>query len=105
MRALQIAAMAAFISAASVGFAQTSSTDPATPSRAASSTEAQTQSPSDTSPAAASSPHQRQATSDGAAGKQTMKECVAKQKASNSGMSSADAHKACKQEMKTNSGH
>src|ERR1700722_9689391 len=50
--------------------------------------------------AAASSPHQRQAT----ASKQTMKQCVAKQQSDNSGMSAADAKKACKAQMKANSG-
>lgn len=84
--------------------------------------------PQDTSPSAASSPHQRDVTSSSAtessttdntsssnpsaassphqqssthmASKQAMKDCVAKQKQDNSGMSSADAKKACKQQMK-----
>lgn len=34
------------------------------------------------------------------ASKQAMKDCVAKQKQDNSGMSTADAKKACKQQMK-----
>jgi hypothetical protein len=51
-----------------------------------------------TSPAAASTPHQEHATR--TASKQAMKECVAKQKQDNQGMSSADAKKACKQQMK-----
>ncbi len=55
-----------------------------------------------TSPAAASSPHQQQAIR--TAGKQTMKECIARQQAENSGMSAADARKACKAQMKGNSG-
>jgi cytoskeletal protein RodZ len=53
---------------------------------------------SSSSPAAASSPHQQQSTH--MASKQSMKECVAKQKQDNQGMSSADAKKACKQQMK-----
>jgi hypothetical protein len=51
-----------------------------------------------TSPAAASSPHQQQATR--TASKQAMKECVAKQQSDNSGMSAADAKKACKAQLK-----
>jgi hypothetical protein len=49
-----------------------------------------------TNPSDASSPHQRQATSRSA----QMKECVAKQQTSNSGMSAADARKACKAQLK-----
>ncbi len=84
--------------------------------------------PQDTSPSAASSPHQRDTTSSSAtessatdntsssnpsaastphqqssthmASRQAMKECVAKQKQDNSGISNADAKKACKQQMK-----
>ncbi len=56
----------------------------------------------DTSPAAASSPHQQQATR--MASKQSMKDCIAKQQAENSGMSAAQAKKACKAQMKANSG-
>ena len=55
-----------------------------------------------TSPSAASTPHQQQATR--MASKQSMKECIAKQQADNSGMSSADAKKACKAQMKANRG-
>src|SRR5882757_5619757 len=51
-----------------------------------------------TSPSAASTPHQQQATR--TASKQAMKECVAKQQSDNSGMSAADAKKACKAQMK-----
>jgi hypothetical protein len=55
-----------------------------------------------TSPSAASTPHQQQATKDSTrmASKQSMKECIAKQQADNSGMSKADAKKACKAQMK-----
>jgi hypothetical protein len=53
---------------------------------------------SSSNPSAASSPHQQQSTH--MASKQSMKECVAKQKQDNQGMSSADAKKACKQQMK-----
>ncbi|MBS0418147.1 MAG: hypothetical protein JSR66_10570 [Proteobacteria bacterium] len=51
-----------------------------------------------TSPSAASSPHQQHATR--MASKQAMKECIAKQKQDNQGISAADAKKACKQQMK-----
>ena len=51
-----------------------------------------------TSPSAASSPHQQHATR--MANKQAMKECIAKQKQDNQGISAADAKKACKQQMK-----
>src|SRR5260370_34608610 len=55
-----------------------------------------------TSPSAASTPHQQQATKDSTrmASKQSMKECIAKQQADNSGMSKADAKKSCKAQMK-----
>ena len=52
----------------------------------------------DGSPAAASSPHQQNTTR--MASKQAMKECVAKQKQDNQGISTADAKKACKQQLK-----
>jgi hypothetical protein len=51
-----------------------------------------------TSPSAASTPHQQQATR--MASKQAMKDCVAKQKQDNQGITTADAKKACKQQMK-----
>jgi hypothetical protein len=59
-----------------------------------------------TSPAAASSPHQQQATSGSSrtASKQSMKDCIAKQQQDNSGMSKDGARKACKAQMKANSG-
>ncbi len=55
-----------------------------------------------TSPSAASTPHQQQATKGTTrmASKQAMKDCIAKQQADNSGMSKADAKKACKAQMK-----
>ena len=53
-----------------------------------------------TSPSAASTPHQQQSTQTHMASKQAMKDCVAKQKQDNSGMTTADAKKACKQQMK-----
>jgi hypothetical protein len=55
-----------------------------------------------TNPSAASSPHQQQALH--TASKQSMKHCIAKQQQENSGMSAADARKACKAQMKNNSG-
>jgi hypothetical protein len=51
-------------------------------------------------PAAASTPHQQQMTSH----KHAMKECVAKEQADHSGMSMANAKKACKEQLKANSG-
>ncbi len=51
-----------------------------------------------TNPSAASSPHQQQSTR--MASKQAMKDCVAKQKQDNQGITAADAKKACKQQMK-----
>jgi hypothetical protein len=55
-----------------------------------------------TNPSAASTPHQQQATKDSTrmASKQQMKDCIAKQQADNSGMTKADAKKACKAQMK-----
>jgi hypothetical protein len=53
---------------------------------------------SGSSPAAASSPHQAQALS--ASQKQAMKTCMAQQQANNSGMSTADAKKSCKDQLK-----
>lgn len=53
-------------------------------------------------PASASSPHQRQAL-----GKQThdemMKDCIAKARTQNSNLSTSDAKKACKEQMKSES--
>jgi hypothetical protein len=67
--------------------------------RDATSSQTQEASPSNgSSPAAASSPHQAQALS--ASQKQAMKTCVAQQQANNSGMSSADAKKSCKDQLK-----
>jgi hypothetical protein len=51
-----------------------------------------------TSPSAASTPHQQQSTR--TASKQAMKDCIAKQKQDNQGITAADAKKACKQQMK-----
>jgi len=57
---------------------------------------------SSTNPSAASTPHQQQSTKDSTrlASKQAMKDCMAKQQADNSGMTKADAKKACKAQMK-----
>jgi hypothetical protein len=58
-----------------------------------------------TSPSAASSPHQRETTKGAqTASKQSMKDCIAKQQSDNSGMSASDAKKACKAQMRANSG-
>ena len=67
-------------------------------STSSSATEASTS--DSTSPSAASTPAQRQAT----ASKPSLKNCIAKQQSDNSGMSAADAKKACKAQMKANSG-
>ena len=110
MTTRKILMLAALISIAPAGLvmAQSQTTPQDTSPSAASSpsqrnatsssaTEAPTSSDS-TSPAAASSPHQQQSTH--VASKQAMKDCVAKQKQDNSGISAADAKKACKQQMK-----
>ena len=58
-----------------------------------------------TNPSAASSPHQQQATSGThVASKQSLKDCIAKERAENSGMSAAEAKKTCRAQMKANSG-
>jgi hypothetical protein len=57
---------------------------------------------SSTNPSAASTPHQQQSTH--MASKQSMKDCIAKQQSDNQGMSKADAKKACKAQLKGNSG-
>jgi hypothetical protein len=51
-------------------------------------------------PSAAASPHQEKATRTANA-KQSMKQCVAKQQADHAGMSTADAKKSCKAQMKS----
>ena len=108
-----VTAAALLAAAASVAGAQTSAqsptqTDPSAASsphqREATSTQATEAPPTEsattdtTSPSAASSPHQQHATR--MANKQAMKECIAKQKQDNQGISAADAKKACKQQMK-----
>jgi cytoskeletal protein RodZ len=72
------------------------------PSRDTTSSSPNAPSTDSTGPAAASSPHQQQATH--MASKQAMKDCIAKQQADNSGLSTADAKKACKAQMRGNSG-
>jgi cytoskeletal protein RodZ len=61
-----------------------------------------TTNPSSTSPSSSSSSSDQQSSSQSTrtASKEQMKECIAKQKADNSGMSTADARKACKAQMK-----
>jgi hypothetical protein len=58
-------------------------------------------------PAAASTPHQQQTTSAGsqmskAGHRQAMKDCITKEQADHTGMSMADAKKACKEQFKAN---
>jgi hypothetical protein len=70
-----------------------------------SATESPTTTTEGTNPSAASSPHQQQATGGThMASKQSMKDCIAKERAENSGMSAAEAKKTCKAQMKANSG-
>jgi hypothetical protein len=57
---------------------------------------------SGTSPSAASTPSQQQAVH--TASKQSMKDCIAKQQQNDSGISKDDAKKACKAQLKGNSG-
>jgi hypothetical protein len=58
---------------------------------------------SSSNPSSASTPHQQQSTTH-MASKASMKDCIAKQQADNQGMSKADAKKACKAQLKGNSG-
>jgi hypothetical protein len=79
----------------------TSPSSASSPSQREATSSSATESPTtndNTIPSAASSPHQQQATH--VASKQAMKDCVAKQKQDNSGITAADAKKACKQQMK-----
>jgi hypothetical protein len=78
----------------------TSPSSASSPAQRDSTSSSATESPTTngTSPSAASTPHQQQATR--MASKQAMKQCVAKQQSDNSGMSAADAKKACKAQMK-----
>jgi hypothetical protein len=102
--------LAALISIAPASFvmaqSQTTPTDTSpssasSPSQRDATSSSATESPTatdSTSPSAASTPHQQQATR--TASKQAMKDCVAKQQSDNSGLSAADAKKACKAQMK-----
>jgi hypothetical protein len=107
--------VATSIASATLAVAQTSPQPDTTSPNAASSphqrdtTSSTTQAPeaptgNGANPAAASTPHQQQATSQmGTAGhKQAMKDCITKQQADHSGMSKADAKKACKEQSKAN---
>jgi hypothetical protein len=67
-----------------------------TPATASSPTATESPPATDSSSPSASSPK----TQHRMASKQAMKECIAKQQQDNSGMSAADAKKACKQQMK-----
>lgn len=80
----------------------TSPSSASSPSQRDSTSSSATEAPTSdsTSPSAASTPAQRQAT----ASKPSLKNCIAKQQSDNSGMSAADAKKACKAQMKANSG-
>jgi hypothetical protein len=78
----------------------TSPSSASSPSQRDSTSSSATESPTTdgTNPSAASTPHQKQATR--TASKEAMKQCIAKQQSDNSGMSAADAKKACKAQMK-----
>jgi hypothetical protein len=78
----------------------TSPSSASSPSQRDSTSSSATESPTTdgTNPSAASTPHQKQATR--TASKEAMKQCIAKQQSDNSGMSTADAKKACKAQMK-----
>lgn len=80
----------------------TSPSSASSPSQRDSTSSSATEAPTSdsTSPSAASTPAQRQAT----ASKPSLKNCIAKQQSDNSGMSAADAKKACKAQIKANSG-
>ncbi len=116
MRVTPMLAAVAALSLGSLTLAQTSpQTDSTSPSAASSphqrnstsSNTSESMTGGDTSPAAASSPHQQEAISGNENGKsghkQTLKDCMAKQQASNSSMSKDDARKACQDKMQSNS--
>ena len=106
-------------SAASLAVAQTTPpSDPTAPSAASSPSQRETTSshaveaptPNGTAPASASSPHQQQVTSGAQSSgstpsekKQAMKDCMAAQKAKNSGMSKSEMKSTCRNQLKANS--
>jgi hypothetical protein len=93
------------VGATGLAVAQTTSPQDTTPpnsSHQSAPKEAPTTSSNASSPSSASSPHQRQAMSKEPTAQQ-MKDCVAKQRAENSSMSSSEAKKACKEEFKAHS--
>jgi hypothetical protein len=94
--------LAALISIAPAGLVMAQSgSSPQDPGPASASSPAATESPSSSSSATdSSSPSASSPKTHHMASKQAMKECVAKQRQDNTGMSTADAKKACKQQMK-----
>jgi hypothetical protein len=100
--------VATSIASMTLAFAQTPQSDTTSPNAASSphqrdTTQANTpEAPaaSGSDPSAASTPHQQQMTSH----KRAMKDCVTKEQAEHTGMSMANAKKACKQQLKANSG-
>ena len=108
LAALISMAPTAMVIAQTTSPSDTSPSSASSPSQRESTSSSSTEAPTNdsTSPAAASTPHQQQATKGGSrtASKHSMKDCIAKQQADNSGMSAADAKKACKAQMKANSG-
>lgn len=91
--------MAALISIAPAGLVMAQSgsmPQDTTPATASSPSATESPSSTDSSSPSASSP----STQHHMASKQAMKDCVAKQKQENQGISSADARKACKQQLK-----
>ena len=116
MRVTPMLAAVAALSLGPLALAQTSpQTDSTSPSAASSphqrestsSSSSESMTGGDTSPAAASSPHQQEAISSNENGqsghKESMKDCMAKQRAGNSSMSKDDARKACRAKMQSNS--
>ncbi len=104
-RTLLLAALISLVPAMAMAQSQTmpSDTSPSSassPAQRDSTSTSATEAPTTdgTNPAAASTPHQQKATR--MASKQAMKQCIAKQQSDNSGMSAADAKKACKAQMK-----
>ena len=91
--------LAALISIAPAGWVMAQSgsmPQDQTPATASSPSATESAPATDSSSSSASSPK----TQHRMASKQAMKECIAKQQQDNSGMSAADAKKACKQQMK-----
>jgi hypothetical protein len=100
MRTHETLMLAALISLAPAGWVMAQSGSmPQDQTPATASSPAATESPSSSADSSSSSASSAK-TQHHMANKQAMKECIAKQQQDNSGMSTADAKKACKQQMK-----